>query len=144
MIFNTGDKVVLTHDVGDGEYGCKGDTGTIEKLYGDHALVRLDAERSGDFKWYISFSEMRTVVKPTLADELTLKPSTKRVLTHMRRSGSITVLEALAAYGTARIAPAIHDLRKIGFDIETVSKKDAAGHEYTRYVLNEPKRSKAA
>jgi hypothetical protein len=56
-------------------------------------------------------------------------------LAHLQARGSITVLEALAAYGTARIAPAIHDLREGGYSIETVKKADAGGHNYTRYVL---------
>jgi hypothetical protein len=73
--------------------------------------------------------------KPTLADDISFKPSTRRILAHLKARGSITVLEALAAYGTARIAPAIHDLREGGYSIETVKKADAGGHNYTRYVL---------
>jgi ABC-type Fe3+ transport system substrate-binding protein len=75
------------------------------------------------------------VVKPTLADELTLKPSTRTVLAHLKAKGSITVMEALAAYGMTRIAPQIFELREFGVGIDTISKKDAAGHKYTRYAM---------
>lgn len=104
---------------------------------------------SGDYecrsRWFFFFQrpgcgdsvEHLTLVetKPTLADELALKPSTRRVLAHMRKMGDITVLQAIAAYGTARIAPAVYDLRKVGFKVNTVSKVDAAGHKYTSYSL---------
>jgi hypothetical protein len=73
--------------------------------------------------------------KPTLADDISFKPSTRRVLAHLKSKGSISGMEAFAAYGTMRIAPAIHDLREGGYDIETVQKHDVPGHKYTRYVL---------
>jgi hypothetical protein len=95
-----------------------------------------DGSEPGTVRFVFNDAHMRLAPKkPTLADDISFKPSTRRILAHLKARGSITVLEALAAYGTARIAPAIHDLREGGYSIETVKKADAGGHNYTRYVL---------
>jgi hypothetical protein len=95
----------------------------------------VHAIRMKDGRVWDAVNGWRKSPKPTLADDISFKPSTRRILAHLQARGSITVLEALAAYGTARIAPAIHDLREGGYSIETVKKADAGGHNYTRYVL---------
>jgi hypothetical protein len=97
--------------------------------------TQVHAIRMKDGRVWDVVNGWRKSSKPTLADDISFKPSTRRILAHLKARGSITVLEALAAYGTARIAPAIHDLREGGYSIETVKKADAGGHNYTRYVL---------
>jgi hypothetical protein len=99
------------------------------------STARVHAIRMKDGRVWDVVNGWRNPAKPTLADDISFKPSTRRILAHLKARGSITVLEALAAYGTARIAPAIHDLREGGYSIETVKKADAGGHNYTRYVL---------
>ncbi len=90
----------------------------------------------GGCGWYHNrFKLAVKAAKPTLVDEISLKPSTRTVLAHMKKTGSITVMEALAAYGMTRIAPQVFELREAGFEVATISKKDAAGHKYTRYQL---------
>lgn len=63
------------------------------------------------------------------------------VLMHLRKYGSITQEEAKAAYGCARLAPRINELRKKGYAIETemVAGKRKHGRvtSYARYRLSE-------
>lgn len=80
----------------------------------------------------------------SIAKEVSLKPFTKTVLSHLREFGSLTPLQALAAYGSARIAPQIFELREAGYSIVTKQERDGGGHRYSRYVLAESERSKAA
>ncbi len=121
-----------------GEFGLKGDTGTVvDYAVSGHLEVRLD--RSGQ-RWFASRSALRrlpakSTKRPSIASEVSLKPFTKTVLLHLRKRGSITPLESLAAYGSARIAPQVHELRKAGYPVETQKGKDGGGHRYTRYVL---------
>jgi hypothetical protein len=134
--FKVGDRVRLTDD--NGGYGAKGAEGTVHTVYSDYVLVSFDRKFRDGNTWYVKRDGKNIELipsKPTLADDISFKPSTRRILAHLKARGSITVLEALAAYGTARIAPAIHDLREGGYNIETVKKADAGGHNYTRYVL---------
>jgi hypothetical protein len=102
-------------------------TGVEEDFIG---LKGIKGGSVGWFDWRFKLAK-----RPTLATDISFKPSTRRVLAHLRKRGSISVLEALAAWGTARIAPAIHDLRAAGYVIDTVKKTDAGGHQYSRYVL---------
>jgi hypothetical protein len=138
--YKVGDRVVATKDVPSGYWWKPGMEGTVSMTRPDDDWTEVT------FDGHVGLGIVSTghmhyirplVSKPTLADALTFKPSTRRVLAHLEKHGSITVLEALAAYGVTRIAPAIHDLREGGYDIETVSKKDGGGHNYTRYVLNQ-------
>lgn len=80
----------------------------------------------------------------SIATEVSLKPFTRTVLKHLREFGYLTPLQSLAAYGSARIAPQIFELREAGYSIATKQERDAAGHRYSRYVLAENERSKAA
>lgn len=45
---------------------------------------------------------------------------TKKVLEHLKKYGSITSLEAIELYGATRISAIIFNLRKCGYDIETI------------------------
>lgn len=125
-----GDRVTCV-DAQGSLYLTPGETYTVTCV--DGPWLGLKGVSGGEAGW--SYWRFKLATKPTLADDLSFKPSTRRILAHLKKRGSISVLEALAAYGTARIAPAIHDLREGGYDIETVKKADAGGHQYSRYVL---------
>lgn len=64
-----------------------------------------------------------------------------RILNHLDKFGSITSLEAMQLYGIMRLASRISELRKSGYDIETVTEKgkNRYGEDtaYARYVMNE-------
>lgn len=148
--FKVGDRVVATRSEPKGRVGS---VVSVERYTGGYNVeVEFDGWTGGHGgsssklerydRWYFCAGDDGVKCgielvpsKPTLADDISFKPSTRRILAHLKARGSITVLEALAAYGTARIAPAIHDLREGGYSIETVKKADAGGHNYTRYVL---------
>lgn len=66
---------------------------------------------------------------------LKLKPQARKVLNHLTKRKSISPLEALHVYGIYRLAACIHELRKIGIQINTVMKADATGHHYARYEV---------
>ena len=66
---------------------------------------------------------------------LKLKPQARKVLNHLTKRKSISPLEALHVYGIYRLAACIHELRKIGIEINTVMKADASGHHYARYEV---------
>ena len=72
-----------------------------------------------------------------LVREVSLKPLGRKIISHLRNRGSISQLEAFSTYGTFRLSAQIHDLRKAGYNIETVMKRDEDGQEYARYYLRE-------
>lgn len=140
--YRVGDRVRATSKVDKGFWWKPGFTGTVEQVKAASIVIGFDTEYAPWGEGIVTAATLHYIApikrvdhKPTLASDLAFKPSTRRILAHMRSKGSITVLEALASYGTARIAPAIYDLRNGGYDIETVAKKDPGGHNYTRYVL---------
>lgn len=63
----------------------------------------------------------------------------EKVLTHLKRYGSITPAEAMAEYHIMRLGARIWDLRKQGHDItaETVVKKNPDGSKcaFARYRM---------
>jgi hypothetical protein len=67
--------------------------------------------------------------------ELRLKPQAKRVLRHMEKRKSITALEALGVYGVFRLAAVIYDIKKAGFEVNSVLHQDSNGKRYSRYSL---------
>jgi hypothetical protein len=71
----------------------------------------------------------------TIATELSLTPLAKSILLHLRKRGDISPMEAMVAYGTMRLAPAIYELRQAGYGIQSILREDVRGHRYTRYVL---------
>lgn len=63
------------------------------------------------------------------------QPVNQTVLRHLRANPSLSPMEAVVVYGIIRLAPAIHDLRAVGYNIVTEMRKDARGHRYARYSL---------
>jgi hypothetical protein len=75
-----------------------------------------------------------------------VKPQNLTILGHLTDYDSITPMQAMTVYGIYRLAAAIHDLRKDGFEIASETKFDAVGHKYTKYslVINQSKEELAA
>ena len=65
---------------------------------------------------------------------------TSEVLRHMEEHGSITSMEAIENFGATRLSAIIFNLRKRGYDIETVDTGgvDRYGHavNYATYILH--------
>lgn len=68
-----------------------------------------------------------------------MRTKTEDVLRHLEEHGSITSMEAIKLFGATRLSAIIFNLRREGFDIETVPMrvKDRYGQSvrYARYVL---------
>lgn len=66
---------------------------------------------------------------------------TKEVLKHLKEKGSITSWEAIQFYGATRLSAIIFNLRKRGYNIDSlmVEKMDRFGNEsrYAKYILRE-------
>ena len=64
----------------------------------------------------------------------------QQVLEHLQEYGTITSWQAITEYGATRLASIICNLRKRGYDIETITimDKDRNGNvcQYAKYVLN--------
>lgn len=68
--------------------------------------------------------------------ELSLTPQARKVLAHLEKTGSITAIDALNNYGIFRLAGRIHEIRRIGIDVETQHKKHpVTGKQYGKYLL---------
>jgi len=66
---------------------------------------------------------------------------TTAVLSHLMDNGSITSMDAIERYGATRLSAIIFNLRRRGYDIETVTMgmTDRYGHavNYAKYVLHQ-------
>lgn len=59
----------------------------------------------------------------------------QEVLSHLQSGNPITALEALNLYGIFRLASRIHDLRKIGYDIQSRETATENGKKIAQYYL---------
>jgi len=61
-----------------------------------------------------------------------------KIMNHLRTTGSITVREAMIEYSISSLTKRVHELRGMGYDIESVRKTHpVTGQRYTRYFLLE-------
>lgn len=64
----------------------------------------------------------------------------QKVLEHLQNYGSITSLEAIELYGATRLSAIIFNLRKQGFNIETIdlpfTDRFGIKSHYGKYMLN--------
>lgn len=58
-----------------------------------------------------------------------------QIIEHLTKYGSISPLEARHVYGIERLASRIDELKKAGFQVSTVYKKDAKGKRYAEYAF---------
>lgn len=149
--FKVGDRVrVRTKRFGNDQFNNIGTVHSIQRFEVLPIHVIFGAGQHSDWNVYdpadLTIVENRRSApksRPSIAADLNLKPSTKRILSHLRRRGSITPLEAMAAYSTMRIAPAIYDLRRAGYNIATERRRDENGHQYVRYTLKGARKAAA-
>lgn len=60
----------------------------------------------------------------------------QQILEHMKRTGSITLREALIDYSVQSLTKRIQELRALGYKIKSVHKTHpTTGQRYTRYTL---------
>jgi biotin operon repressor len=60
----------------------------------------------------------------------------QQILQHMKRTGSITLREALIDYSVQSLTKRIQELRGLGYKINSVAKTHpTTGQRYTRYTL---------
>lgn len=60
----------------------------------------------------------------------------QQILEHMKRTGSITMREALIDYSVQSLTKRIQELRALGYKIDSVKKlHPTTGQRYTRYTL---------
>ena len=58
-----------------------------------------------------------------------------QIIHYMRNHGSITQKEAINEFNCYRLAPRVHELRSLGFDILTVPEPNRNGGTHAKYVL---------
>jgi hypothetical protein len=70
---------------------------------------------------------------------VTLSRQAQQVLEMLRANTSVSSVEAEMCLKVRRTASRIHDLRKAGFEIKSVTCRDHTGQRYVRYwLLNSP------
>ena len=67
-----------------------------------------------------------------------MKSQTSEIVKHLKEKGTITSMEAFKLYGATRLGSIIHDLRKRGYEIETVMMEGTTRYgtatQYAKYV----------
>ena len=62
----------------------------------------------------------------------------KMIIKHLETTNGITVREAMIEYSISSLTKRVHELRGMGYDIESVVKQHpVTGQRYTRYFLLE-------
>lgn len=61
----------------------------------------------------------------------------EQVLEYMRKHGSMTSMDAFRTYQITRLAAVVFNMKRDGYDIETVYETSQYGTRYGRYVLHE-------
>lgn len=66
----------------------------------------------------------------------------QQIIEHMKRTGSITMREALIDYSVQSLTKRIQELRESGYNILSVHKTHpTTGQRYTRYTLKSKKKA---
>lgn len=67
-----------------------------------------------------------------------MSPMSLKVLTHMRKTGSITGREAILEYSVQSLTKEINRLREAGYNILTqIKNHPITGQRYARYLLKD-------
>ena len=60
----------------------------------------------------------------------------KMIIKHLETTNGITVREAMIEYSISSLTKRVHELRGLGYEIESVRKQHpVTGQRYTRYFL---------
>lgn len=88
-------------------------------------------------RWYFCINngdELEVIREaPSIAKDLKLTPQAKTVLRHLNAGKAISPMNALMVYGISRLASCIHEIRKAGYVVTMIQKRDEQGHKYARY-----------
>jgi biotin operon repressor len=61
-----------------------------------------------------------------------------KIIQHLKTAKGLTVREAMIEYSISSLTKRVHELRTMGYDIESVRKQHpVTGQRYTRYFLLE-------
>ena len=141
-MIKTGDNVRIVSDVFDA-YGSIGRV-VKDRFHGcvyrsPYNEVEIAVGNKGDWSCHL-YLDSELVRVPSFADELRLKPSTRKVLAYLRRNKTITPEQSRSHVGVPRLSAAIFDLRNIGFritshDIRRSHFFTGAKYKQTRYEL---------
>jgi hypothetical protein len=71
----------------------------------------------------------------SIADELNLKPQTRRILAHLKEGRAITPLKARAVYGVESLSSRISEIVSAGYPVARIIDKDESGKRYAVYAL---------
>ena len=66
-----------------------------------------------------------------------LNPQHKTILTHLRKLPHLSTVEAILVHRIGRVATRVHELKQMGYNIQTEMAKDVTGKRYARYKLIE-------
>lgn len=67
-----------------------------------------------------------------------MKNQHTKILKHLKTAKGLTVREAMIEYSISSLTKRVHELRTMGYDIESVRKQHpVTGQRYTRYFLLE-------
>ena len=67
-----------------------------------------------------------------------MKNQHTKIIQHLKTTKGLTVREALIEYSISSLTKRVHELRTLGYDIESVRKQHpVTGQRYTRYFLLE-------
>ena len=67
-----------------------------------------------------------------------MKNQHTKIIQHLKTTKGLTVREALIEYSISSLTKRVHELRGLGYDIESVRKTHpVTGQRYTRYFLLE-------
>ncbi|AYP28055.1 HTH DNA-binding protein [Lentibacter phage vB_LenP_ICBM1] len=67
-----------------------------------------------------------------------MKNQHTKIIQHLKTAKGLTVREALIEYSISSLTKRVHELRTMGYDIESVRKQHpVTGQRYTRYFLLE-------
>lgn len=65
-----------------------------------------------------------------------IKTQHQKIIKHLQTTNGLTVREAMIEYSISSLTKRIHELRDMGYDIESVRKQHpVTGQRYTRYFL---------
>tara|TARA_R100001163_G_scaffold60058_1_gene49075 strand:+ start:1186 stop:1473 length:288 start_codon:yes stop_codon:yes gene_type:complete len=75
--------------------------------------------------------------------EKEVKTQTDAIMWHLKNYGNITSWEAIQKYGVTRLASKIYNMRKNGYEIESVilhtTNRFNRNIQIAKYIYNEPK-----
>jgi hypothetical protein len=64
-----------------------------------------------------------------------MTPQSTTILKHLRAAGSITPVEAATVYKARHLPSKIFEIKRAGYAVQTVMRKDLTGQRYAHYVL---------